>query len=145
MIVLDATVLVYAVGGDHPLASPCRRLVDAVGRGHVRATTTAEAIQEFAHVRARRRTRADAAQLGRAYVELLSPLLPVSGDAVVRGLRLFERHPALGAFDAVLAAAALEAGAEALVSADRAFGSVRGLPWVDPAGAGLDRLLGGPA
>lgn len=144
MIVLDTTVLVYAVGGDHPLAGPCQRLVEAVGEGRVTATTTAEAIQEFIHVRARRRTRRDAAELGRSYAELLSPLLAVNADALAHGLRLFERHPALGAFDAVLAAAALEAEAEALVSADRAFGSVRGLPWVDPGGPGLERLLAGP-
>jgi predicted nucleic acid-binding protein len=143
VIVLDTTVLVYAVGGDHPLAGPCRRLVEAAGEGRLTATTTAEAIQEFVHVRARRRTRRDAAELGRSYAELLSPLLAVSADALAHGLRLFERHPALGAFDAVLAAVALDAGAEALVSADRAFGSVRGLRWVDPAGPGFERLLAG--
>lgn len=144
MIVLDTTVLVYAVGSDHPLAAPCRRLVDAIGHGRLRATTTAEAIQEFVHVRARRRTPRDAAELGRAYAQLLSPLLAIGPDALTHGLRLFERHPSLGAFDAVLAAAALEAGADALVSADRSFGSVRGLRWVDPAGPGLERLLVGP-
>ncbi|HXF56468.1 MAG TPA: type II toxin-antitoxin system VapC family toxin [Actinomycetota bacterium] len=143
MIVLDTTVLVYAVGGDHPLAPRCRRLVEAIGEGRVNATTTAEAIQEFVHVRARRRTRQDAADLGLRYTELLSPLLAVDADALARGLRLFARHPVLGAFDAVLAAAALEARAEALVSADRSFGVVRGLPWVDPAGPGLERLLAG--
>lgn len=81
MIVLDTTVLVYAVGGDHPLAGPCRRLVDAIGEGRLEATTTAEVIQGFVHVRARRRTRHDAAELGRSYAELLSPLLAVSADA----------------------------------------------------------------
>ena len=59
------------------------------------------------------------------------------------GLRLFEEHPTLGAFDAVLAAAAMLAGADALVSADRAFASVRGLAWMDPAGPELGDLLTG--
>ncbi len=106
----DTTVLLYAVGGDHPLAGPCRRLVEAVGEGRVTATTPAEAIQGFVHVRARRRTRRDAAELGRSYAELLSPLLAVSADALAHGLRLFERHQSLGAFDAILAATALGAG-----------------------------------
>jgi predicted nucleic acid-binding protein len=29
MIVLDTTVLAYAVGGEHPLRNPCRRLLAA--------------------------------------------------------------------------------------------------------------------
>jgi predicted nucleic acid-binding protein len=54
---------------------------------------------------------------------------------------LFERHSALGAFDAVLAAVALNHQAEALVSADGAFAAVTGLHWIDPLTPALDRLI----
>jgi hypothetical protein len=52
-----------------------------------------------------------------------------------------ESHAALGAFDSVLAAVALNQRVEALVSAERAFGEVAGLRWVDPATPELDRLI----
>jgi uncharacterized protein len=143
VIVLDTTVLVYAVGDDHALRDPARAIVEAVESGSVQATTTVEAIQEFVHVRARRRDRADAAALGRAYATLLSPLLTPIEEQLVAGLRLFERNEGLGAFDAVLAAAAMDAGAVALVSADRSFAGVRGLRWVDLAGGELEPLLVG--
>lgn len=135
MIVLDTTVLVYAVGDHHGLRDPARSLIEAVASGAVRATTTVEAIQEFVHVRARRHSRPNAAQLGVAYADLLGPLLTPGEEALREGLRLFERQPELGAFDAVLAAAALAADVDALVSADRAFASVRSLRWVDLADA----------
>jgi len=121
VIVLDTTVLAYAVGADTKLAEPNLRILEAVRDGRLEATTTAEVIQEFAHVYARRRDRAQAAQLARAYAELLMPLAVV--DRAER---------ALGAFDGVLAAVALGRGAEALVSADRAFGAVPKLRHVDP-------------
>jgi uncharacterized protein len=143
VIVLDTTVLVYAVGDDHELREPARAIVEAVESGAVQATTTVEAIQEFVHVRSRRRDRADAATLGRAYATLLSPLLQPSEENLVAGLRLFEREAALGAFDAVLAAAAIAAKSDALVSADRSFSAVRGLRWVDLAGEELGSLLEG--
>ena len=142
MIALDTTVLVYAVGDAHELREPARALVQSVERGAVQATTTAEAIQEFVHVRARRRDRRDAAKLGRAYAALLSPLLMPSEDDLEQGLRLFERNQELGAFDAVLAAAAMGAAVDALVSADRSFASVRGLRFVDLVSPGLRSLLG---
>lgn len=141
MIVLDTTVLVYAKGAEHPLRQPCRELVAAIADGQIEATTTVEAIQEFAHVRARRRDRGDAAALGRDYAELLSPLLEITVAQLRRGLELFERHEGLGAFDAVLAGAALEVGAEALVSADGGFAAVPGLPHAMPDVAGVAGLL----
>jgi len=142
MIVLDTTVLVYAKGADHPLRDPCRELVRAVGEGELNATTTVEVIQEFAHVRARRRTRTDAASLACDYAELLSPLLVLVDDDLREGMALFERQRATGAFDAVLAAAVIAHRAEALVSADCAFGAIGGLRHLVPDADGVGMLLG---
>jgi hypothetical protein len=142
MILLDTTVLAYAVGEEHPLRDPCRRLLAAHADGRIEATTTVEVVQELVHVRARRRDRADAAALGRQVAEAFA-LIVTTAEDLERGLALFERHPALGAFDAVLAAVAIGHSADALVSADRAFARVPGLRWVDPGSTELDRLIGG--
>ena len=142
MIVLDTTVLVYAKGADHPLRDPCRELVGAIADGAIRATTSVEVIQEFVHVRARRCGRADAAASGRDYAELLSPLLSVTRENLQHGLVLFERSDRLGAFDSVLAAAAVANGATALISADSAFASAKDVAHVVPDAAGIADLLG---
>ena len=143
MIVLDTTILVYAKGAEHPLRDACRRLIETVGRQEVEATTTPEVIQEFAHVMARRRGRADATELAHAYADLLAPLLVVRDEQLRLGLRIFERHDELRAFDAVLAAVALEAETEALVTADAAFAVVDGLRTVTPGTGEFDALLSG--
>jgi predicted nucleic acid-binding protein len=141
VIVLDTTVLVYAKGSEHPFRDPCRELIAAIADGRIEATTTVEAIQEFTHVRAQRRPRSDAAALAGDYADLLSPLISASTDHLLRGLKLFEQAPQLGAFDAVLAAIALDAGADALVSVDAAFSAVTGLRHVVPDTAGVASLL----
>lgn len=140
MIVLDTSILSYAVGGPHPLREPCRRLIGAVGAGTIDAAVTVEVLQEFTHVRTQRRTRGDAVALARHYRSALRVLITELEDLEL-GLDLFTSHARLGAFDAVLAAVAIRVDAEALVSADRAFGTVAGLRWVDPASPALDRLL----
>jgi predicted nucleic acid-binding protein len=142
VIVVDTTVLVYAVGTDHPLREPCRQLIRAIADGTILATTTIEVIQEFTHVRARRRDRKDAAELARDYIELLSPLLIVEETDLREGLRLYEEGTAFGSFDAVLAAAARAAGAEALVSADGGFSGIAAVRHVVPDAAGVRALLG---
>ncbi len=141
MIVLDTTVLVYAKGTAHPLRDPCRRLIDANAHSRLEATSTVEVIQEFVHVRAQRRERSDAAQLGGDYADMLAPLLTVGDEHLRRGLSLFEHNERLGAFDAVLAATAIDSGASALVSADAAFADVAGLLHVIPDDDGVDKLL----
>lgn len=141
MIVLDTTVLVYAVGAEHPLRDPCRQLVGAIAEGTLGATTTVEVIQEFAHVRARRRGRTDAARLSNDYAELLSPLITVTPEDLTAGLAIFERDERLGAFDAVLAASAAARGATALVSADGAFAGAPNVAHVLPDRRGVNHLL----
>jgi uncharacterized protein len=143
VILLDTTVLVYAKGDDHPLRDPCRGLIAAIADRGIQATTTVEVIQEFVHVRARRRDRLDAASLGRDYCELLSPLASPTADDLNAGLAIFERAGALGAFDAVLAACAARIGVEALVSADSAFAEVAEVPHLIPDRTGVSRLLNG--
>lgn len=141
MIVVDTTVLVYAVGADHPLKEPSVRLLGAVEAGFVAATTTVEVLQEFAHVRARRRERGDAVALARDFATLLSPLLSVGQADLERGLTLFGRHTGLGSFDAVLAAAATAADADAFVTSDAAFATVPRLRYVGLGTPDLERLL----
>ncbi len=141
MIVLDTTVLAYAVGTDHPLREPSRRVIEAVRDGHIDARTTSRVIQEFVHVRSRRRSRQDAVELARRYATLLAPLLPITADDLNDGLDLFQHQPGLGAFDAVLAAIAIARGAVALVSADGGFADVPGLRHVHLASRELDLLL----
>ncbi len=140
MIVLDTTVLVYAVGSEHPLRDPCRNLISAIAAGTLRATTTVDVLQEFTHVRARRRGREDGARLARDYLDVLSPLLLVGEDDLREGLRLYARAERLGAFDAVLAAAAGRSSAVAIVSADAAFAEAD-VPHVVPDVPGVAGLL----
>lgn len=141
MIVVDTTVLVYAVGDQHDFRDPCRDLMAAIRAGSIQATTTAEVVQEFVHVRARRRGRDDAAQLGEAFLTLFSPLLIVEESDVRAGLEIFSRYQSVGSFDAVLAAAATSVGADALVSADQGFGSVPDLRHVVPDADGVFTLI----
>lgn len=133
MIVIDTTVLVYAVGADHALRGPCQELVERAAAGEVSLAVTIEVLQEFAHVRARRCGRVEAAALAREWTHLACPVLRPDEEDLLVGLNLWEEHPDLGCFDAILAATALRNADGLLASADRSFGDVAGLTWLDPA------------
>ncbi len=132
MILLDTTVLVYAVGGEHRLREPCRRVLELGRDGSLRVTTTVEVLQEFTLIRARRSVRSEAVGLARAYADALGPLSRPEDDDLLEGLALFADADALGAFDAVLGATARRRGWP-VASADRGFGRIEGLTHLDPA------------
>lgn len=140
MILLDTTVLAYAVGTEHRFRDPCRDLVGAIAAGRIEATTTPEVIQEFVRIRSRRRDRAEAASLGLSHRSLLTPLTGITENHLVRGIELFERSNSLGAFDSVLAAVAIDMGMT-LVSAGSAFGTVTGLNHIVPDRDGIRSLI----
>lgn len=127
MILVDTTILVYAVGEAHPLRDPARAVVRAVADGELSATTTPEVIQEFAHIRARRRDRTDAVVLARQFCGLLQPLVTPDEEDLQIALELFELHEGVGAFDAVLAATVRRRRLDALATADRGFTGIPGL------------------
>jgi predicted nucleic acid-binding protein len=131
VILLDTTVLMYAVGQDHPLREPCRRLLQEHAVGRLECATTVDVIQEFAHVYARRRPRAEAVTLAHRYAEAL-PLALTHPSDLQRGLELYQTYEALRCSDAVLAAVSLNHGLDGVASADQAFGTVRGLHWISP-------------
>ncbi len=134
MLILDTALLLYAVGIDHPLRQPCRDLLAAHRERRLTATTTVEVLQEFTHVCARRRGRNASAALTRNYANAFDLLTTTPADLLL-GLDLFVSVESIGAFDAVLAAVAINSRAEALVTADRGFAAVPGLRIVDPATA----------
>jgi hypothetical protein len=99
-------------------------------------------LQEFAHVVARRRSRDVAAAAGTDLALVLSPVLPASDAHVPTAMRLFRAHPRLQASDAFLVAAALDADAEVIVTADRALHAVTEVRVVDPRDAGVGQAPG---
>lgn len=141
VLLIDTNVLMYASGPEHPLREPSVRIITLIGERRLEATSTTEAIQEFAHIFARRRGRLASRQQSMTYAALLAPLRVAEQEHLEAGLRLWADNEQLGAFDAVLAAVALDTKYATIVSADRAFASVTGLNHVFPDDDGVASLL----
>ena len=141
MLTIDTNILMYKSGDDHPLKEPCTRIISLIADGTLEAMTTPETIQEFAHVYARRRGRRAAVDRAIEYAELLAPLRLSEPEHLEAGLRLWVDNEQLGAFDAVLAAVALDTKQATVVSADRVFASIPGITHVFPDEAGVASLI----
>lgn len=129
---VDTAVLAYALGGEHALRAPCRRIVAAAVDGQLELHASEEMIQELVFHRLRRTDRVAAVRQGRDAAELCL-LHAFDDDVLHRALDLIATTDSIRGRDAVHAATALRHGLTTVVSPDPAFDDVPGLTRIDPA------------
>ena len=130
-VFLDAAPLLFAVGDPHPDRAGSRHLLAAAQRGELRLHVSAEAVQEFAHHRLRRTTRAEAVAQTRDVLALCD--VHAMGGEVLRR-RLAQSTP-LRVRDAIHTATALSQGFDHITT-DADVDAVPGLRRVAPLDAG---------
>jgi len=128
---VDTAVLAYAVGGDHPLAAPCREIVRAAGAGRIELHASVEMVQEFVFHRIRRTDRLIAVRQARDAAGLCV-LHDFDADVLSIALDLIATADGLGGRDAVHAATALRHGLSSIISPDHAFDRIPGIRRLDP-------------
>jgi uncharacterized protein len=131
-VLLDTNVILYALGGPHAQAEPCRRILELAGEGHLHPEAPVDIVQEILHHRNRRL--GDRAQAGKdaQAAATLCRLHPVEPRDTHEAIGLFANSHRLSARDAIFAAIALRHGLETIVSADTDFDDIPGLQRVDP-------------
>ena len=99
MVFVDTSVLMYAVGRDHPLRAPARRFFAEAATDQRPLATSSEVIQELAHAYLPvERFQALGAAL-RIVDRTRMEVWPLERDDVILGIELAARHPELGARD----------------------------------------------
>lgn len=115
---VDTSVLLHAVGGEHPRRAEARDLLALADR-RLTLHVAAETSQEFLFHRLRVGARRDAVQLSRWLLDVVV-LHPFDATIARRYLDIVAQTEA-GGRDAVIAATALEAGFDTLITHDARF------------------------
>lgn len=130
-VLVDAAVVLLAMGDPGPKRESCQRYLDGLWEGKGRAYASVEMIQEAVFHRHRRLgDRAGAVEDMR---DLMPSFVLLNFDREVLDLSLeLIEHTSIRGRDAVHAATALAYGIPAIASPDPAFDIVPGLRRVDP-------------
>jgi len=142
-ILVDTNVILYAIGGPHPYAEPCRRIVALAGEGRIDLEAPVDLVQEILHHRARRLGDRRQAAVEAAAAATLCRLHAVEPQDANAAAELFADSAHLSARDAVFAAVAMRHGLDAILSADTDFDGLSDLRRLDPVEpAALTELAG---
>lgn len=126
-VLLDPSVFLHALGGEHGLRVPCREVLAHPG---LELHASVELVQEVVFHRLRRVDRDQAVADARLVADSCR-LHDFDANVLRRALSLIAEGR-VGGRDAVHAATALEAGIGVIVSSDPDFEGIPGLDRVDP-------------
>ena len=132
-VLVDTNIILYAIGGPHDYAEPCRGILALAGEGGFEMEAPVDLVQEILHHRARRlgdRRQAAADALAAAELCRLHAVEPQDAH---KAAELFAASSSLSARDAVFAAVALRRDLETILSADGDFDGLSDLRRLDPA------------
>ncbi len=129
---LDANILMYAAGTEHPLREPCRRALRRAVEARAPLITDAEVLQEILHRYFAIHRPDAAAAVYRSAVDLCDEVMPITERDTARALELLQAHAKLTPRDAIHVATMEAAGVHRLLSADRDFDLVPSVQRVDP-------------
>ncbi len=126
MVFVDTSVLMYAVGREHPLRQPARAFFAKVTTEQQPLATSSEVLQELAHAYLPvERTEALAAAL-RLVDRTGMEVWPLEHDDVTLGIELGARHPGLGARDLCHLASCQRRGVARIQTFDRGLRAAAG-------------------
>ena len=129
---IDASVALYALGGQSPYREACRRLVALMTESVVLGEASLALVQEFAEVRGRHTgDRAKALDEAARWMELLA-VHPVEQADVQRALHLSSSVADLDYLGALHGATCLNRSIPLLVSTNGRLDAVAGVQRVDP-------------
>lgn len=121
MTFVDTNVFVYAVGAPHPLRMEAWRFLVGARRAGTRLCTSAEVIQELAHLflRVGRRLSFDSAVALIARFDVT--VLPLEHEDVLLARQLHKQHPNLSARDLCHLASCHRRGVSEMMAFDQAL------------------------
>ena len=132
---LDVNVPMYAAGRDHPLRSPCARLMTMIADGELDVVIDTETVQEVLYRYGALGQIPVAVAVARSLMAIVPKVLAVTASDMVRAVEVFEMHAAAGltARDAIHVAVMQGNGIDRIISTDRHFDQVAGITRLDPA------------
>lgn len=131
-ILIDANVIMYAVGAEHPYRQPCQSSLAKIVDEQVHALVSSEIHQEILHRYLSLGLPDKARQVSIKLETLIPVTLPVTLADIHRSRQLIERYPKLRSRDLIHVAVMLNHGVLRVLSTDAHFDQVGEIQRIDP-------------
>ena len=132
-IFVDANIIMYVVGSEHPLRQPCQDALSRIIGGEIQAVVSCEIHQEILHRYTAIHYPDKARQVSQKLEIAIPHTLPVTMQDITQARELLKHYPTLPARDLLHVAVMLNNGITQILSADTHFDQVEEVERLAPA------------
>lgn len=130
---IDANLIMYSMGGGHPLRDPCREVFEKIRSGRIIVVTNTEVLQEILYRYFSIRKPALGEMAYQSMVQICVEIFPVTRAETDKALEILKSHERITSRDAIHAATMINNGIKEILSIDPHFDLVREIKRIDPA------------
>ena len=129
---IDANLIMYSLGGPHPLRDPCKKVLEKIKTKEITVVTNTEVLQEILYrfFSIKRSTLGEMAYY--SVVHFCVTIFPVTLKDTDVALRLLKDHPQITSRDAIHAATMINNGIKEIISTDNHFDVIPQIKRIDP-------------
>jgi len=129
---IDANLIMYSIGGPHPLREPCKKILEKIKSREILGVTNTEVLQEilYRYFSIERRTLGEIAY--RSMIEFCTDVFPVRVVDIDKALEILKRVNGITSRDAVHAATMIHNGIKEIISTDPHFDLIHEIKRIDP-------------
>lgn len=131
-VFIDANIIMYTVGAEHPLKKPSQTIVQKIIHEEIQAVTDAEVFQEILYRYWSQGKRKEAISTYQDFKVLLSVIYPITLDEMDLAKDLLLKYPHLTPRDAIHVAVMWNQGIHDIYSADRHFDGISKIKRLGP-------------
>jgi predicted nucleic acid-binding protein len=132
VLFLDANLIMYSMGGSHPLREPCKKFLEKIKSREVLGVTNTEVLQEILY----RYFSIERGTLGeivyQSMIEFCIDIFPVRVADTDKALEILKRVKGITSRDAVHAATMIHNGIGEIISTDPHFDLIDEIKRIDP-------------
>jgi predicted nucleic acid-binding protein len=136
VLFIDGNLIMYSIGGPHPLREPCEKFLEKIKSGEILGVTNTEVLQEilYRYFSIERRTLGEIAY--QSMIEFCTDIFPVKIVDTDKALEILKRVKGITSRDAVHAATMIHNGIKEIVSTDPHFDLIPEIKRIDPTSLG---------
>ncbi len=133
ILFIDANLIIYSIGGPHPLREPCKKFLEKIKSREILGVTNTEVLQEILcrYFSIERGTLGEMAY--QSMIEFCTDIFPVRVVDTDKALEILKRVNGITSRDAVHAATMIHNGIEEIISTDPHFDLIQEIKRIDPA------------
>ncbi len=132
-IFIDVNIPIYAAGNDHPLKSPCQKIIQSIAEEKIEAFTDAEIFQEIFYRFASIKQPSVGLKIFDHFFKLMKGhILPLREEEISVTGKLIKDYPAIKPRDLLHVSVMLSNNIQLIYTADRDFDQIKEINRIDP-------------